>query len=296
MALNNKGECVDEIFLVENSWESLAEMLQRRDFEGFKSGLEKTAVDVNYHYAKNNEMTFLHLALLIGNLDIVRFLVDKGANVNAVMSDGITVLGAAMVAGSLETIAYLLDKGADVNAQTGDHITPLMLFINIIETVPYSLENILKVLDMILAKGALVATKDAKGNTVLHHLAENPELKSAVPLQQQEALRKRYEVILARLLKAGAAIDETNNAKVTPLHAALKKEHYFLAELLITHGADVNKPYAAVGTTPLQYAVSQNVLPLVLVLLEYGAIIDDTTRALANASSHKEIAKLLKNT
>ncbi len=55
-----------------------------------------------------------------GNLEIVKYLVGKGADVKAKTGDGWTVLDAAIRGGKFETVKYLVDKGAD-RASLIDH-------------------------------------------------------------------------------------------------------------------------------------------------------------------------------
>lgn len=47
---------------------------------------------------------------------------------------------------------------------------------------------------------------------------------------------------IKELLEHGAAIDATNNAGITPLHEASKMASEDLVDLLLSYGADVNKP------------------------------------------------------
>jgi ankyrin repeat protein len=56
---------------------------------------------------------------------VVKALVERGANVNAVRHDGSTPLHAACREGSADTVAYLISKGADVNAKDDGGCTPL---------------------------------------------------------------------------------------------------------------------------------------------------------------------------
>lgn len=64
------------------------------------------------------------LAAVHGNLDIVRLLVEKGAEVNRV---GWTPLHYAAVSGNVELLRYLLDRHAYIDAESPNRSTPLMM-------------------------------------------------------------------------------------------------------------------------------------------------------------------------
>lgn len=64
------------------------------------------------------------LAAVHGNLDIVRLLVEKGAEVNRV---GWTPLHYAAVSGNVDLLRYLLDRHAYIDAESPNRSTPLMM-------------------------------------------------------------------------------------------------------------------------------------------------------------------------
>ena len=64
----------------------------------------------------NDEHTALHIAVIHGKSDVVRTLLDKGANVNAKTRSWWTALHMAAMYGKSDVVSILLDKGADVNA------------------------------------------------------------------------------------------------------------------------------------------------------------------------------------
>ncbi|MFP3022319.1 MAG: ankyrin repeat domain-containing protein, partial [Wolbachia sp.] len=59
------------------------------------------------------------------NLNIVKLLVNNGADINAKDNEGWTSLHWAVQLGSLNVVKYLVEKGADVNALTADGRAPL---------------------------------------------------------------------------------------------------------------------------------------------------------------------------
>ena len=52
------------------------------------------------------------------HFDMMRFLVEKGANIHARANWGYTVLFYAVIKGSLADVRYLVDKGADATIRT----------------------------------------------------------------------------------------------------------------------------------------------------------------------------------
>jgi len=77
-------------------------------------------------------MTPLHVAARYGRLEIVKLLLDRGADINAGDKRGMTgsqqtPLYAALSANQFEVEKYLLEKGADVNSANSHGKTPLHL-------------------------------------------------------------------------------------------------------------------------------------------------------------------------
>ena len=59
------------------------------------------------------------------NVEVIRFLLDKGADVNTQGGKYGSALQAASLRGNIEVVRLLLDKGADVNTQGGEYGSPL---------------------------------------------------------------------------------------------------------------------------------------------------------------------------
>jgi hypothetical protein len=68
----------------------------------------------------------LHLPFFISNIEIVKLLLDKGADVNLTDKYGNTPLHLAASDGHIEIVKLLLEKGSDVNSKRrNDGTTPL---------------------------------------------------------------------------------------------------------------------------------------------------------------------------
>ena len=70
--------------------------------------------DINYG-STSDGLTSLHYAISCGADDMARFLIEKGANVNALAEDGTSPLILAAKKDSVFMAKFLLEKGADVN-------------------------------------------------------------------------------------------------------------------------------------------------------------------------------------
>lgn len=67
-------------------------------------------------FINENKLTCLHLAVQINSAEIVRALIEKGADVNAITERGVTPLHLAIVKKQPEEIIkVLLENGADYN-------------------------------------------------------------------------------------------------------------------------------------------------------------------------------------
>jgi ankyrin repeat protein len=76
-------------------------------------------------YKEWDSATLLHDAVGRNQLDVAKYLLDKGADVNAVTTDGLTPLHMASQNGNIEMTKLLLERGAKINALDAKGWTPL---------------------------------------------------------------------------------------------------------------------------------------------------------------------------
>lgn len=85
--------------------------------------LLQNGADIN---SKNHKgFTPLHVAAFSGEILVINALIKNGANVNVKAKDNITPLHVAAVKGNIETVKLLIDNGAELRANSSkDGLTP----------------------------------------------------------------------------------------------------------------------------------------------------------------------------
>uniref|UniRef100_A0A452IWG6 Protein phosphatase 1 regulatory subunit n=1 Tax=Gopherus agassizii TaxID=38772 RepID=A0A452IWG6_9SAUR len=160
-------------------------------------------------------------ACIDDNVDMVKFLVENGANINQPDNEGWIPLHAASSCGYLDIAEYLISQGAHVGAVNSEGDTPL----------------------------------DIAEEEAMEELLQNEVNRQGVDI---EAARKEEERIMlrdARQWLNSGRINDVRHAKSggTALHVAAAKGYTEVLKLLIQAGYDVNiKDYD--GWTPLHAA------------------------------------------
>ena len=214
-----------------------------KPFPGSKQ-MKPQFVMENWEDAKPSDP--LHWAAAKGDLDLVKSLVSKGANINSLCEyHGImTALHQAVIACHKDVVEFLLSRGAHINALDKSAFTPLH------RAAEHGHTDIAMLL---MDKGADINTKDCFSDTVLHHAA-------------QKGLRE----VVVRLIAKGVNVNAKDAYGDTPLHMAAQEGHKQVAEFLIAKGADV-KTRNRCGNTPLNNAARNGQKDSVEMLLEKGA-------------------------
>lgn len=157
--------------------------------------------------------TALHAASSVGHANVVRVLLDFGANVEAVGNSGVTPLQLASTMGHIEVMNALLDGGASINAAHKFGGTTALHFAAEMGRV--------EAIKLLCTRGANVEAKKTTGGTALH---------TASDTNQSLAVR--------------ALIDNPCNGNVeallmgdsTPLYMAAQRGFHQVCEVLLDHG------------------------------------------------------------
>lgn len=158
--------------------------------------------------------TLLKIAVLNSQVNIVRTLLDEGADVNAPDSNGTICLHTAVDIGNKDVVRLLVEKGSYLNGRNDNYETPL--------AVSVTKENV-AVVNILLDKHANVNITDSFGNSPLHVAVANGNLQ-----------------ICTLLLEKGKDIELNlqNVEGYTPLMLALINGHEEIATLLCEHNCD----------------------------------------------------------
>jgi len=188
--------------------------------------VEQAYTDVNS--VDKEGATPLHWACLKNNLDIAKYLVEKGAQLDvANLTEGHTPLMWACVSGNLRIVHFLLEQSAnmykvDVRGYNALH---------------HAIQNNQPLCaHYLISKGVFIDSKDNEGHTPLMW---------ASYLDHEECVRY--------LISQGADVTSTDNSGLTALHWASLKGQLKTAKVLLHHNADP-KVKEQDGETPCKMA------------------------------------------
>jgi ankyrin repeat protein len=249
------------------------------DLEKVKTLLAADSSLINTRVDNSSRATVLMIAVHYEKPDVAKFLIEKGADVNAKTAHGQTALFEASAYGELDVVKMLLAKGADVNFVVHDDsegddpgCTPLLL----------AAENgQLEVVKLLLEKGADVNAKSSY-NTI--HECATPligacevakdfgRLGGGLPPGTRVVTTKKhgYLEVVKLLLEKGAKVDVKNNFGNTALLIASGNGQSDVVKLLLDKGASVDLGNNQ-GVTPLLMAAQYGDVDVITPLLAKGA-------------------------
>lgn len=142
------------------------------DFKAMQEKIDK-GTDLNAFDSSN--VSPLFLTVLLGEVDVARFLIENGADVNLIRSDGATPI---FLSPNEEMIDFLVSRGADINHATPYGFTPLTSAM--LDQKFWMAEHLVRI-------GADVNVMKLEGRTPLNILNQRKD----TPLGQREShLRK----------------------------------------------------------------------------------------------------------
>ena len=210
-----------------------------------------------------------------GNLPIVKMLVEAGAEVRAIDKYGYACLVLAAVYGHTETVRFLVSL-PDVDMSHVDKYGNTVVIYAAELTHPGTME-------VLIDAGADIEVKDNVGRSPLllaRKLGVVEVLVRAgadVCVTDDEGdtclmLAAHFghtETVRALLCMPEVDVNHSNNSGSTSLHRAVSQKHSDVVEVLIDAGADIDAKEG--GCTPLHWACAEPELEIVLMLVKAGA-------------------------
>jgi ankyrin repeat protein len=151
---------------------------------------------------------------LISQTDVLKYLLEHGANVNQTRNDGVTPLYMSAQHGNLPVVQYLIDSGANINQPKNDGVTPLYMSSGNghLPVVQYLVENC----------GANVNQSNNDGFTPLYMSSQNGHLQVVQYLEEN-----------------GANVNQPPKNGVTPLATAIYNNQTEVAKFLLNKNANI---------------------------------------------------------
>ena len=246
------------------------------DVQAVLSSLSSGA-DINIRDREN--IPVLIWAANSGHVDIVKLLLDKGADVNEKeVNTGITALWIASQNGHADVVKLLLDKGADINVKRIDTETTALWMA--------SQNGHTEVVKLLLDKSPEIDLEKPNTDGV-----------TALWIASQDGHAEVVKLLLDRGVDVNVKKTDTGTSA---LWIASQNGHTDVVKLLLDKGVDINVKRIGTETTALWMASQNGHTDVVKLLLDKGAEVDlekpnigTSALWIALKNGHADVVKLL---
>lgn len=180
------------------------------------------------HVRDKEDLTPLYTALRWKDIDVIKILIDAGADVNDVCTKNrSTALHCAVQNNSVSRTEYLLSQGANVNFKDNNKLTPLHYV-----TLYNQLDSHFNVAEILLKNKANIDAQYEFGRTPFYRLICQANVR-----------------IVQLFLNYKSKINIPGKSGHIPLFEAICTKNFEDVKLLVTHGSDINKINLIDGST-----------------------------------------------
>ncbi|CAF1052114.1 unnamed protein product [Rotaria sordida] len=239
--------------------------------------------------------TALFMATLKDRINIVKFLIEKGAQVNIQNRYGVSPLLLCSESGNRELVQTLIEAGANVNITPQGELAEENFLVGQTPLFVAAKKGHVEICEYLIQNGADVNAVTMTGATPLYTAIEEDHLE-----------------VVVLLIRCGADVNQSLKVQIahdlqienqTPLFCACAKGFQDIVEYLIEQGADVNG-IENTGQSCLHIAAAMGYADIVRILCERGANIDQqfhfegqnlTAYDLAKFQQHDDVCQILKS-
>lgn len=260
-------------------------LIEKLENKTIKFLLDQKGNDVNK--LTHDARTYIFWAAYSSNLEMMQYLLDKGAKTNIIDSHGYSLLNFAAIAGKLDTAIYdfCIAQGININEDKNNDGANALLLI-----VPFLKDA--KLIDYFVSKGLALDSTDDDGNGIFNYASKkgNTEImdlliKMGVPYKKASKGNSNAMIFASQgvrgrsnkletyqyLENLGISPNITTKDGNTPLHnVALYNKDINVLKYFISKGVNVNQ-VSKEGKSALINAVSRNSAEVVDFLLKNNA-------------------------
>ncbi|XP_061169144.1 ankyrin-1-like [Saccostrea echinata] len=201
----------------------------------------------------------LYVAAGLGNLDIIKLLIERKADTEMTAKRGRTPLINACRNGCTQAAQCLLENGANVNKHDDQNCTPLL---------HASMNGHVDIVKLLLGNKADITLHSVRGNSPLYI-----------------ASFWGHVEVVEELTRYDAVVDIQNEDSKTPLSAAVWNGNLNVVKILLQNGAKVNQ-HVDGDDAPLLIAARQDFNDIMDILLKNGADLNYKDCEMENALHH----------
>ena len=216
----------------------------------------------------------LHDAARRGEVNVMRLLFERGADIDAPGGTYGTCLKAAIQSRDPAIFKFMLDHGANINARGSSDKYPVdqAIFGGNLEAADKLLELGAKFSGDALVQAVDWETKEYLAKELLKRGADpNTEHEHQGNVLQLAISKRCRDETIRWLLEAGADVNAVEGEYGTALQAAVYFDRPKVVSMLFEFGAEVNVLSCGSFGNPLQAAIHSKKEPLIHLLLDHGA-------------------------
>jgi ankyrin repeat protein len=226
----------------------------------------------NVNITNEKGVTPLMYASFLGDRNLAKILINRGARINAKDKEGNSPITYAVLGEERKMITFLKEKNASINEKNIKGRSALAEYVDrkTINSQNTISEENKKTIDIILKEGGYINSQDEEGNTIimvaaknnnesflkyLYEKGANPRTRNKKNDNLVDFLIEQNNLPLFKVaLEIGENINDEDGNGMLSIHKSIKQKRAEFSKILINRGADMTKK-DNFGSTAIKYAV-----------------------------------------